>query len=539
MSDSIFDDETLFVKKDKVAWIALLSVLTYSAAFLLPVVSKSYGFFAFYITFWGVSDGLLVWLANPVYWLAFYMLSKWPLRATVLGAFAVALALTPLIQFTVHDLDQLRLGYCVWLSSHVLLLAAGVVALSQRIPLSLASKPISRRRFGWRAILMIVALIAVILAMYLIPMNRLHQQRSAVAAIKALNGHVVYKPSIPHPTSRLRWFARRIYGDDIFQHVVSVRMGGNGTQLADSDLQHLENLNRLKKLSLENAEISVAGTTRLLELSNLADLTIQDSTIQQGALIQLQRLPALRQLTLYRVAVSEQLLEDILSLDRVTVSLSIASTRCSANLLAALSKAHNITALNFSNVSVSTEAWSQMGEISNLKQLSFANMELTENTFEAIQRQTQVRKLYMQKIQATAQAWTKLGPMPQLWFWILSHTTLPAEAVDAVGRQSEVEYLNLNDSTITADDLGAVFHLEKLKTLALHRTSVTTKQLRQIHELPQLTRLELHATDVTDEICDTLRQMKGLKIINLTHTHVTPEAVDRLRSDLSDCEVKY
>lgn len=131
MPSSLFDDDTLFVEKDKSAWIALLSFIAYVIAFPLPAYVDKTGFFAFYVSFFGLGDGFLAWLANPLYWFALYSLRTQPQHTTIVGTFAVPLALAPLVQMTTQEIDDLRMGYFVWLLSHVLLLVAGVVALSR------------------------------------------------------------------------------------------------------------------------------------------------------------------------------------------------------------------------------------------------------------------------------------------------------------------------------------------------------------------------------------------------------------------------
>jgi hypothetical protein len=539
-------DEDLFRKKDPVAWIMALSFFVHLSSFLLPTYGdppRLYGWQAFLV---GLSalfdDGIPVWLANPAYRAAYilYCRGKTKVAFPVLSILACALSLTLVFQLSVHELAVLREGYYVWLSSHFLLLAASAGELLQRVHRRWVSKGLSWRQFTLRALFVITGIVAVLLAVVIVPINRLRQQRKAVSAIQALNGQVAYDPGTQSPRSRLRWFARSIYGDDIFRYVVRADMGGRGASVSDSDLRYLASLDKLESLTLENAQLSGAGADPLSNLRSLTHLTISDSVVAEGTFERLQQSPALRELVLRRVPLSNDLLvlDELRCLRNVRVFLTITST-LSTNEMATLTEAQNIHTLRFDRVRVPPETWTHMGRVGRLRRLSFRGMSLPGSAFEAIGQQTQLHVLSMQNVRATDDAWAKMPKLEKLGELMLHDMVLSVPACEAIGRQSRLHYLNLNDTSIADGGLASVNHLKDLETLALHRTAVTAEDLRQMQELRQLARLELHATKVSDETCDTLRQMTNLRSVDLTHTLVTRKSVDQLREDLPDCRVKY
>ena len=536
-------DEDLFVKRDPIAWVILLSVTFYAGSFLLPIyeMPRVWGWQAFIVGLFALLDGeSLIWLANPAYWTALILYGRRRRKVGmfVLSLIAFGLALSLLFQLDIHELSGLRVGYYAWLSSHFVLVVASAVELYRRVLRPPASKRLRWKQLSLRALFVVTGVIAVALAIFVMPVVRLRQQRKTVSEIEVLNGQVVYDPALEYSRSRFRWFARCIYGDDVFQSVLRVRMGGSGKSVGDSDLRYLASLHGLESLSLKNAQLSRVGVAHLSGLPSLTHLTISDSLVAEGTFERLKRIPSLRELTLQRVPLSRDLLEELGSLRSVRVFLTMTST-LSTDEMSTLVESQNIHTLAFDRVRVPPETWMRMGRVGGLRRLCFGGMSLPGSAFEAIGRQTQLHVLSMQNVRATDDAWAEMPRLEQLRELMFHDMVLSISACEAIGRQSRLHYLNLNDTSIAAGGLVSVNHLKNLETLALHRTGVTAEDLRQIHELRQLARLELRATRVSDEICDTLRQMTSLRSLNLTHTLVSQKAVDQLREDLPGCDVRY
>jgi hypothetical protein len=190
-------------------------------------------------------------------------------------------------------------------------------------------------QFSLRMVMVFVLAISLSLAWLGMKVKRANEQRSAVEAIRALGGYVVYDheyafheyeychfletgPPVPFglsedpPHPGPAWL-RRLFGDDLFAEAVYVegsddadrivsRVGqlpylrhlvvGLASQdcpVTDSSLVRVKGLTRLKTLSLLHARVTDAGLVHLRGLSRLQYLDLSDTQVTDAGVAELQK----------------------------------------------------------------------------------------------------------------------------------------------------------------------------------------------------------------------------------------------------------
>lgn len=109
--------------------LAALSGLIYASSFLLPVMAEDFlGFQAFLSGLIGLLILVPIWLANPLLWIGWGLLSRGkPKGAAICGWFATPLALLTLVYDFDIQFGFKSIGYWAWTASMALLLLAGMM----------------------------------------------------------------------------------------------------------------------------------------------------------------------------------------------------------------------------------------------------------------------------------------------------------------------------------------------------------------------------------------------------------------------------
>ena len=179
-----------------------------------------------------------------------------------------------------------------------------------------------------RSLLLLTAILAIGLA---IVCKRARDQATAVHRILELGGSVTYDFQFDPQGRPVRdarppgWpWLRRLLGDEYFQTVVRVNLGGS--KVTDDDLRVIGRLKQLKFLDLSETSISDDGLANITHLRDLQELGLSDSRVTNAGMRHLQGLQALHTLVLEDTAIGDEGVKQIASLRKLQ-TLSLAGTR--------------------------------------------------------------------------------------------------------------------------------------------------------------------------------------------------------------------
>lgn len=173
-----------------------------------------------------------------------------------------------------------------------------------------------------------------------------------------------------------------------------------------------------------------------------------------------------------------------------------------------------VIALDFSDVRLSDEDFSALGEIRSLRKLTLPKTGLSDSGVKHLSKLTQLSNLGMWK------------------------TNVTDEGLRHVGQLTNLSYLSLEaNRRVTSDGLRHLTGLRRLSWLGLSYTGVSDEGMRDVVKLPSLTRLDLNHTAVTDRCLEEIVKIQTLKTLGLEGTKVTEAGAARLRRELPSCEV--
>jgi hypothetical protein len=155
-----------------------------------------------------------------------------------------------------------------------------------------------RFQFSIRSLLVLTVVVAVACSWLTWEMKEARRQREAIAKLRA---GVLYDyqcdPSYPYQpfssaTPPEPGWLRGAFGEDFFSDAVALNLGFS--QVTDTDLEHLKELNEVQALYLNSTYISDAGLENLKWLPDLQSLGLANTRITDAGLQHVRRLAKLR-----------------------------------------------------------------------------------------------------------------------------------------------------------------------------------------------------------------------------------------------------
>jgi hypothetical protein len=218
--------------------------------------------------------------------------------------------------------------------------------ISPTTPNPAAAKP--KRRF-WQFRLRTALAASVVFALALgWQVNRAARQRQAVAAVRALGGHVYYEQDLRGGDEDAgfggrapAWIGDR-FGRDFVDRVVWVDL--DGTEVGNDDLRHIEALGTLELLRISGGQISGDGLARLASLGDLEVLSLENHRHVADGLIHLRGLRRLRSIVLRGTDAADEHIDAVCRLDYLE-NIDLVNTRIGDDALDRLAELPNLTNL--------------------------------------------------------------------------------------------------------------------------------------------------------------------------------------------------
>lgn len=249
---------------------------------------------------------------------------------------------------------------------------------------------IPRVRFGVRALLLAVALLALVLARSVVSAR---QQARAVDAIRQAGGLVIYDFQYDDgridPDERRRspypdWLRRRL-GDDALHDVAAVVLHYEHRWADPADFAPVRSLGSLRLLALRLDSMDAATARWISELSGLEYLTLEFGPgATAAAEVRLTRLGRLRSLDLGDGAPAAIVAS--LGAPGALRALSVRDRRADDQWLAHVARLEDLESLGLSGTGVTDEGVSRLGRLPRLRELDLSGTRVSDAAIPALLR---------------------------------------------------------------------------------------------------------------------------------------------------------
>jgi hypothetical protein len=247
-------------------------------------------------------------------------------------------------------------------------------------------------RFSLRTLFVLVAIVAVLLGIHV---RGVRNQEAAVERILELGGYAFFEyqcdesgVALPEPrrsqvSPRGPQWLRSWLGPHHFNAVVAVGLGG--TQATDDDLECLEELPRLKRVSLSPSRIGNDGLVHLKNAHDLRYLSLERTQVDDGGMKHIAHLTALENLQLPE-NITDDGLGQLGGLTRLR-SLVLNRTRITDDGLQHVTAFKDLAMLHFWRTQISDTGLEHLKVLKNLKSLDARGTHVTAHGAEELQRE--------------------------------------------------------------------------------------------------------------------------------------------------------
>jgi len=220
------------------------------------------------------------------------------------------------------------------------------------------------------------------------------------------------------------------------------------------------------------------------------------------------------------------------------VSLNLSGTRLQEADLAFLAAMPALRDLRLAKLSLSDRVLNLLEGHAALEILDLSENRITGQGLRKLAAASGLRQLLLRSTEVSDVHLTALEQFPQLEALDLSAVASVTDAALApIAALSNVRSLGLRRAKVTDAGLEQLAKLTELEQLDLDGTKVGDAGVAELAGLMKLRRLILSGTQVTDGVTSTLVQMQQLRNLNLTRTTVSESSIRLLQSELKGCQV--
>jgi internalin A len=349
--------------------------------------------------------------------------------------------------------------------------------------------------------------------------NRAHEQRRAVAAIRRAGGGISYDYEFSvakgyrRPSAR-PWapaWLRNWLGDEFFQEVTSVKFINR--PVTDADLSPLASLDCLEEVAIHGAPISDAGLKHVANLKELRILSLWETPgITDAGLAHLSSLTKMQTLNLYRCDVTDAGLVHLRAMDNLD-TLHLAETRVAGPGLAHLARMSKLRRLSTPTNSAGLK---HVGRLHSLQELY----------------------AYDARKSTPGDGLAELAGLNGLSVLILGNNLCSDTGLANLVGLTGVTQLGIGGERITDAGLNHVAELKGLRTLTIYKSKVTGVGLAVLRQLPSLTSLDLQdSAGIGDDAVAHLRKLDTLQVLGLPGTSLSDSGTLLIRETLPTTRV--
>lgn len=349
-------------------------------------------------------------------------------------------------------------------------------------------------RFSLRSLFLLVTAFTVALGWKL---NRVHNQRIAVAEVERLYGQVQYDyqtgPTRNTVPPGPKWF-KALLGDDFFAEVTRIYVYSAPEPFSDQTIERLSRLPTVKCLKLHPFEISANGLAYLARMQSLERLSLCLAAVTGADLAQLKKLKRLKHLDIRLLS-------------------NVANPIVTDDFIADIAALPSLKTLHFESDAVTDDGIARLSQISDLQELSINSARITDAGLEHLKR------------------------MKHLKYLMVSGPQFSTVGISHLARLTQLQLLRLD--SIKLDDAGfaQIAKLQQLAVFSLSNMPIDEAYLERIDDVTQLTGLGLTNANGNDSGPQHLEGMTNLRHLVLRGVKMTGDDEIRLRESLPGCRI--
>jgi len=281
---------------------------------------------------------------------------------------------------------------------------------------------------------------------------RLRRHRLAEVKVSELGGRLVFVNQRLRDPRGPWWFPvvkDRMYAD----HEVLWFTSGKNAGLRDIDLQVLADLPRVEVIEIVAPNVGNAGIVHLAKLSRLRRLVLQDTQVTSRGLRRLKHLP-IEELVMGGACVSDETLECLDSF-RTLKKFAIYDCFVSDFGLGNLKHLTNLEHLYLNNCLLTDDGLRVIGELTKLKTVELLSLNIGDRAIEPLSRLRRLEQMELELPSITDQAIIPLAELPFLRYLRVFSTNVTARGLRAFEKSGSLRTLSAGPN-IPADQLQAI-----------------------------------------------------------------------------------
>jgi Leucine Rich repeat len=412
----------------------------------------------------------------------------------------------------------------------------------------------SRFRLSVRSLLILVLVVA--LGLHWVT-HRARTQRDAVAAITEAGGKVGYDWEMSstkdaYGTHLRNWsgyreppgpeWLVRLLGPDYLGDVKHVFLRSGTTDLV---MPHVGKLDRVESLDIYSPSVTNAGMAHVRKLPRLRELSLRHCASMTGeCLVNLENLSQLRNIYIEDTPVEDR---DLRNLSRLPSLECLLFSRCPIGD-EGMSHLKNLVTLKYLSVSPSSEVTSAgLANLSGMNELVYLGLyddSSRVDDLSPLRNLTRLQELYVAHAPISDDGLAPIAALPELRHLGLSGSLITDTGLRYLSNLKSLEYLDIKDTSVTDDGLVPITALPQLRRLDLSGTLITDAGLRYLNNLKSLECLDIEDTSVTDSGLVPIAALPELQNLGLSGTHITDAGLRNLNNlkslrylDLEDTSV--
>ena len=289
-----------------------------------------------------------------------------------------------------------------------------------------------------------------------------------------------------------------------FRHIKSI---------TNAQLIRLEGLQHLRRLVLLDTSVDDGGLAYLSKVPSIEhlDLAILPGITANG-LKHLKALPNLRKLYLWRNKV----------------------TRLQINALAELT---DLTRLNFSSGTLTDDDLEPLARLSKLRELEILPSELEGSYLRFFAGHSNLKSVLLHSSKLTVEGVSALHELQQIEKVNFEKSRFTNEHLWQLVGLKKLHHIYLNGAQIDDDSAKAFLSIPKLRRLRVQASPLTDDFMRQVSRMGSLTYFDATSTPISDAGLKYLEPLKRLDYVFIEGTAATERGVASLRYALPGCRV--
>lgn len=316
---------------------------------------------------------------------------------------------------------------------------------------------------------------------------------------------------------------------DLDGRLIGVDLAGERRSGGDQEISLALRLPHLKRFRIAGFGVTPEGVKHLAKASNLEELALENTQIDDEALESLKTLPRLWSLNLRRsVKLTDQAVEILSEFPRLT-HLYLLENQFSAEALAKLAQMNRLRLLDLRSCgAVNAALLNRLSAMERLAALRLRGYNVDDRCLQAVGKFLHLTSFTLEESPAGNAGLAALEKLELESLTLFRCNAINDAGLRIVSRWKRLRSLMLRDMAVRGEFFTELAALPQLRSLSVIQTMVSDEALRHLAACQQLEELALGQTLVTDNGLEVIGRLVNLKRLDLSQTSVTDEGLTRL-----------